>query len=578
MAPYRGATNLLLLSNPDGTYSDRSATLPQTPDFSHAASVADINGDGYLDIYVGNTGGAAPIGPYFLVGRGDGTFTQQTTGLPSQMTSFQQRFLCALLVDVDGDGHPDLVLGSQPTPGFIDNVVLFNNGTGADFTSRPQYVLPPGPLPRDNTTTEDIVSLDVNQDGQSDLILLSSATLSDNGVGLQVLINHGNGTLVDETATHVSPATDRLTGPWYPFIHFADFNGDGWNEFYLDTLLHEDRSIHPRVWRNNGNNTWTPVAPSALPPEFSFGDIHAVDFEGDGRPDILRLGGVFGGSPPDIGYSSFMNRTGLPPLAPGTLTTTPPGPAVTLSWQAADLATSYQLEAGSAPGLRNLFTGNVGLVTSLSAAPPAGLYYARVRAVNGFGAGSPSNEVALLVGSCPQPFAPTGFASSVTGSLMALSWSGAPGATSYVLEAGSSPGLSNLFNGNVGSSTSLSGAVPSALYFLRVRGANACGAGPASSELDMTVACPSLSAPSGFAAAVTGAAVTLQWSAVPSATSYLLEVGVAPNVWNLFVGSIGPGTSLVAPNVPAGSYAMRVRAQGACGVSAPSTTVTAVVP
>ncbi len=152
------------------------------------------------------------------------------------------------------------------------------------------------------------------------------------------------------------------------------------------------------------------------------------------------------------------------------------------------------------------------------------------------------------------------------------------GSTSYVLEAGSSPGLSNLFNGNIGPSTSISGAVPSALYFLRVRGTNACGTGLASTELNVTVACPSLSPPSGFTAAVIGAAVTLQWSPVPSATSYLLEVGSAPNVSNLFVGAIGPGTSLVAPSVPAGRYALRVRAQGACGVSAPSNTVTVVVP
>ena len=37
-APFPGETNLLLLSNADGTYTDRSATLPQAPDFSHSAS------------------------------------------------------------------------------------------------------------------------------------------------------------------------------------------------------------------------------------------------------------------------------------------------------------------------------------------------------------------------------------------------------------------------------------------------------------------------------------------------------------------------------------------------------------
>jgi hypothetical protein len=37
------------------------------------------------------------------------------------------------------------------------------------------------------------------------------------------------------------------------------------------------------------------------------GEIVVGDFNGDGRPDILRLG--FGIPPPDIGYKSFLNRT-----------------------------------------------------------------------------------------------------------------------------------------------------------------------------------------------------------------------------------------------------------------------------
>ena len=52
--PYDGETNVLLVSNADGTYTDRSSTLPQVPDYSHSACVGDVDGDGNLDIYVGN--------------------------------------------------------------------------------------------------------------------------------------------------------------------------------------------------------------------------------------------------------------------------------------------------------------------------------------------------------------------------------------------------------------------------------------------------------------------------------------------------------------------------------------------
>jgi predicted phage tail protein len=55
--------------------------------------------------------------------------------------------------------------------------------------------------------------------------------------------------------------------------------------------------------------------------------------------------------------------------------------------------TGYLLEAGSAPGLANLATLQVGPVTSFSTTAPPGIYYVRVRAVNGRGASQPSNEI-----------------------------------------------------------------------------------------------------------------------------------------------------------------------------------------
>jgi hypothetical protein len=52
-----------------------------------------------------------------------------------------------------------------------------------------------------------------------------------------------------------------------------------------------------------------------------------------------------------------------------------------------------------------------------------------------------------------------------------------------MLEAGSAFSLANLFNGNIGTATSLATSVPPGTYFVRVRGVNACGTGPASNEL-----------------------------------------------------------------------------------------------
>jgi hypothetical protein len=310
-APFSGETNLLLVSNADGTYTDRSATLPQTPDFTHSATVGDINGDGNPDIYVGNWGGGgAPTGPYFLVGRGDGTFAQTFAGLPLSITmsadppsSSREIFSACLLVDLDGDTFADLVLGTAPTQGHNQNIVLFNDGTG-DFTRRSRLVLPPGPLPADDFAMMDIASLDVNRDGRPDLLMLSSALKTVSGVGLQVLINQGTGTFLDETTTRLGTPVARLTGPWSPFIRLVDLNGDGLQDFYLEIFSIDD--VPPRFWLNNGNGTFTAVASIAASPELNIQSLLAVDFDGDQRPDFLKLLGSSGFS---ISYRSFLNHT-----------------------------------------------------------------------------------------------------------------------------------------------------------------------------------------------------------------------------------------------------------------------------
>ena len=211
-APSPGETNVLLISNADGTYTDRSATLPQMPDFSHSAYVGDINGDGNLDIYVGNWGGlGAPVGPYFLMGRGDGTFTQKTTGLPPSMSpesslramTSSSRPVCWSI----SIGTRIRTWCSGPPPKRVSPqhraVQRWHRGfhrASSPASSRRGRCRP-------TTSMVDIVSLDVNRDGRPDLLLLSSAQRTVTGFGLQVLINRGNGTFADETVARLGTSS-----------------------------------------------------------------------------------------------------------------------------------------------------------------------------------------------------------------------------------------------------------------------------------------------------------------------------------------------------------------------------------
>jgi hypothetical protein len=503
--PFAGETNLLLISNADGTFTDRSSTLPQTPAKLFSATGGDINGDGNLDIYAGNWGGVGKTpGPYFLMGRGDGTFARKTTGLPPSLGSevfnwFSEVFQTSLLVDLDGDTYPDLVLGITVNP-LGHSVVLFNDGTG-DFSRRPPFVLPEGPLPVNNRQVFDIASLDVNRDGRSDLLLLSASSRNDIGFGLQLLINQGNGTLVDETAARLGPSAARLTGPGASDIRLADFNGDGLQDLYFVRVAGEGPDGFPaRLWLNNGNGTFTPIAASALPREFGFEDIVAVDFDRDGRPDILeRVGGnpPFPGGPPpppDIPYRSFLNRT-VSPSPPVALTATSAGSAVTLTWQAPTTGSpplSYVIEAGAVPGaanLANFATGNT-LTTFGTVGVPPGTYFVRARATTAQGTSAASNEAQLFVPSPCAPSAPgTPAVAFNSGGTVVLTWTAAAGSPdAYIVEAGTAPGLSNVAVADVGNVTTVTATgVGNGTYYVRMRARNACGASASSGERTVVV-------------------------------------------------------------------------------------------
>ena len=185
------------------------------------------------------------------------------------------------------------------------------------------------------------------------------------------------------------------------------------------------------------------------------------------------------------------------PGAPAGLSATAAGSTVTLTWNANgnDAATTYVIEAGSAPGLADLANVPTSAVTSFSASGVgAGTYYVRVRAQNNGGMSGASNEAILIVGAAgctSAPSAPGGLATAVNGSTVTLTWN-APAAgcasSSYVLQAGSSAGSSELANANVGAGTSyVASGVGAGTYYVRVRALNAYGQSAGSNEVVLIV-------------------------------------------------------------------------------------------
>jgi FG-GAP-like repeat len=227
-SPFPGYQNTLILSAPGGKLVDATANLPQAYDFTHSAAAADINGDGTTDLYVGNIYGANAVPPEILLNDGRGHFTVGNGLLPPSVTNvFTTQFTGSNFVDVNGDGHPDLVLSG----GSSQSKVLLNDGTG-HFSELPG-ALPAKPFAPD-AIGFDPTPLDINGDGHSDLLIgYTKGKPSYVGRWIQVLINNRNGTFRDETASRLPQSDNSST--WPEFFKLRDLQRNGRSDFGVET-------------------------------------------------------------------------------------------------------------------------------------------------------------------------------------------------------------------------------------------------------------------------------------------------------------------------------------------------------
>ena len=126
----------ILLGKGDGTF-----TTSSTPNLGVIISpvvVGDFNGDGIPDLAVhscgelGECGNGEPDSVIVLLGNGDGTFTTQFTTFTSNLHSPTQ---CIAAGDFNGDGSPDLVLGTATGYLVATATVLLNQITTESATA-----------------------------------------------------------------------------------------------------------------------------------------------------------------------------------------------------------------------------------------------------------------------------------------------------------------------------------------------------------------------------------------------------------------------------------------------------------
>lgn len=265
-----GWHNKLLLWTPDG-YLDATDRLPADPHgYTHKAAVGDIDGDGDLDVLVGNSfeaqiSGQVVFGPYFLLNDGRANFTADTERLPDAMKTVFRPWQVDL-VDLDGDGHDDLVAGAteedyEPRGASF---VYWGSDDGK-YRDDDVTVLPRADFfERLGSGTAHIVGIGVHDcdgDGLPDLLLGGYDADDQKGTrGVQLLVNAGGRTFVDETDYRIGDSASSPTEGWHSQHRFFDFNRDGTVDIvpqgYAGVV---DGGPNIMAWLNDGACRYVPL-------------------------------------------------------------------------------------------------------------------------------------------------------------------------------------------------------------------------------------------------------------------------------------------------------------------------------
>ena len=281
----------LYLNQQNGTFSDITELSGLAGERSSLSpALADINNDGFLDVFIASLGTAPglPTSRQFnnklYLNNRDLTFTDISV---SSGANEDFGACAAAFADYDQDGFPDLLVANcndvneRPTPLEL----LRNNGnlTFTDVRSMARVATA--------WFWQGISISDYDNDGDQDFVVTSFGA----GTGHALYENQGNGTYQNRSTQA------RLANLELGFgVSFADFDNDGFQDLFMAgslpiagfNVIGPGSGNPGRLLMNNRDKTFLSTATFGLESKFTTG-VAVADFDNNGFPDVVVMTSKF---------------------------------------------------------------------------------------------------------------------------------------------------------------------------------------------------------------------------------------------------------------------------------------------
>ena len=260
-----------------GAWVDVTAdALGETAEYTNRVELADLNGDGWVDLLFANGGNydspaSEPVASWAYLNDGDGTFTDATAAILGDHARLTRVIRVA---DLDADGDDDIVLG---TTYDTQSRLLLNDGAGV-WTDVTELYLPAADLSAGDLRIGDV-------DGDRDLDI-AIADWGDGGP-----INEGGRVALwlNDGAAHFTDATaERMPDTLVTFswdIELVDVDND-WD---LDLAVSCKLCDGSRLYMNDGTGTFVDDTEARMPAFGNNYEFAPIDLDGDASLDLVTI-------------------------------------------------------------------------------------------------------------------------------------------------------------------------------------------------------------------------------------------------------------------------------------------------